>query len=68
MGKILQRSLKWDQPGISSLVRLKVTSKTSLIVQKNGPEKNRLKGLESNHTCIPAAALLIHATANANHH
>ena len=34
--KILKRSLKWDQSGISSLIRLKVISKTRLIVQKMG--------------------------------
>ena len=36
VGKILKRSLKWDQSGISSLIRLKVISKTRLIVQKMG--------------------------------
>ena len=34
--KILKRSLKWDQSGISSLIRSKVTSKTRLLVQKMG--------------------------------
>ena len=32
--KILKRSLKWDQSGISSFMRSKVMSKTKLIVQK----------------------------------
>ena len=36
VGKILERSLKWDQSGISSSIRLKVTSKTRLLVQKMG--------------------------------
>ena len=35
-GRILKRSLKWDQSGISSSIRLKVTSKTRLLVQKMG--------------------------------
>ena len=33
VGKILEKSLKWDQSGIPSSIRLKVTSKTRLIVQ-----------------------------------
>ena len=40
VGKILKRSLKWDQSGISSSIRLKVTSKTRLIVQKMGNFKD----------------------------
>ena len=36
VGKILKRSLKWDQSGISSSIRLKVTSKTRLAVKKMG--------------------------------
>ena len=36
VGKILKRSSKWDQSGISSLIHLKVTSKTRLLVQKMG--------------------------------
>ena len=35
-GKILKRSLKWNQPGIFCFIRLKVTSKTRLIVKKMG--------------------------------
>ena len=38
--KILKRSLKWDQSGISSYIRLKVTSKTRWIVQKMGKFKD----------------------------
>ena len=48
VGKILKRSFKWDQSGISNFKRLKVMSKTRDIVQKresfmactNHPEKN----------------------------
>ena len=48
VGKILKRSFKWDQSGISNLKRLKVISKTRDIVQKresfmactNHPERN----------------------------
>ena len=48
VGKILKRSFKWDQSGISNFKRLKVISKTRDIVQKresfmactNHPEKN----------------------------
>ena len=36
VGKILKRSSKWDQSGISSLIRSKVTNKTRLLVQKLG--------------------------------
>ena len=35
VGKISKWSLKWDQSGISSSIRSKVTGKTRLIVQKN---------------------------------
>ena len=34
--KILKRSLKWDQSGISSFIRSKVMSKTSEIVKVEG--------------------------------
>ena len=34
--KILKRSLKWDQSGIYSFIRLKDTSKTRLTVKKMG--------------------------------
>ena len=39
VGKVLKRSLKWDQSGISSIVCSKVTSKTRLIVQDMGLKK-----------------------------
>ena len=35
----MTRSLKWDQPGISSFIRLKDTSKTRLIVKRMGLKK-----------------------------
>ena len=34
--KILKRSLKWDQSGISSFIRSQVMSKTSEIVKEEG--------------------------------
>ena len=39
VGKVLKRSLKWDQTGIFSLICLKVTSKIRTIVKKIGLKK-----------------------------
>ena len=54
VGKVLKRSLKWDQHGISSSIRLKVTSRNKVDCQKNRSEKKsqeRFGGQSHPKTC-----------------